>query len=116
MRTWRLSRQFCANGSLWAALQRAHGQPWTLATEMRIAHGIAAGVAHLHAQKIVHRDLAARNVLLDKHFVPKVADFGLSRFDQSEEGTTASYQFVGPVKWMVSFFSLSLSLWKNLTY
>eukprot|EP01118_Nematostelium_gracile_P008222 TRINITY_DN2724_c0_g1_i1.p1 TRINITY_DN2724_c0_g1~~TRINITY_DN2724_c0_g1_i1.p1 ORF type:complete len:145 (-),score=34.00 TRINITY_DN2724_c0_g1_i1:389-823(-) len=33
---------------------------------------------YLHSRRIVHRDLAARNLLVDKNYVIKVADFGLS--------------------------------------
>jgi eukaryotic-like serine/threonine-protein kinase len=45
----------------------------------RIARGIAAGLAHLHAQGFVHRDLKPANVLFDDEERPKLADFGLAR-------------------------------------
>ena len=34
---------------------------------------------YLHECKIVHRDLKSPNLLVDKNWVVKVADFGLSR-------------------------------------
>ena len=47
---------------------------------LKIIKGIAAGMEHLHKEKIVHRDLSARNILLnerDKILEAVVADFGL---------------------------------------
>jgi eukaryotic-like serine/threonine-protein kinase len=45
----------------------------------RVALGIAAGLAHLHAGGLVHRDLKPANVLFDEEDRPKLGDFGLAR-------------------------------------
>lgn len=45
----------------------------------RIAHGMAAGLAHLHARGFIHRDLKPTNVLFDDEGRPKLADLGLAR-------------------------------------
>ena len=45
----------------------------------RIAHGVAAGLAHLHSRGLVHRDLKPANVLFDVEDRPKLGDFGLVR-------------------------------------
>jgi serine/threonine protein kinase len=45
----------------------------------RIAHGLAAGLAHLHSRGLVHRDLKPANVLFDVEDRPKLGDFGLVR-------------------------------------
>jgi serine/threonine protein kinase len=63
------------------------------------ALGIARGMAHLTASKVVHRDLSARNVLLDSSLEPKIADFGLGRtvLDPNQESSTQTD--VGPLRW-----------------
>ena len=48
---------------------------------LRVAHGIAAGLAHLHERGIVHRDLKPANVMLvdGTSSDVKLIDFGLAR-------------------------------------
>ncbi|XP_024517382.1 G-type lectin S-receptor-like serine/threonine-protein kinase SD2-5 isoform X2 [Selaginella moellendorffii] len=61
---------------------------------IEIVLGMARGLAYLHEecmQRIIHLDIKPQNILLDKSFVAKVADFGLSRLmsrDQSYVMTT----------------------------
>ncbi|XP_015902508.3 putative serine/threonine-protein kinase isoform X2 [Ziziphus jujuba] len=55
---------------------------FTWDTRRAISLGVARGLAHLHEEvqpHIVHRDIKASNILLDKKFIPKVGDFGLSK-------------------------------------
>ncbi|PWA42142.1 Concanavalin A-like lectin/glucanase, subgroup [Artemisia annua] len=62
-----------------------------------IIFGIAKGLAHLHEEfyvKIVHRDIKSSNILLDDDFQPKIADFGLARF-QPEDKSHVSTRFAG---------------------
>ncbi|KAL2649490.1 hypothetical protein R1flu_017618 [Riccia fluitans] len=51
---------------------------------MNIARGTAKGLAYLHedlqiGQAIIHLDIKPENILLDEHFTPKVADFGMAK-------------------------------------
>lgn len=59
--------------------ERLSGAPLPPGETKRIATGIAAGLAHLHARGLVHRDLKPANVLFDDDDRPKLADFGLAR-------------------------------------
>ena len=40
---------------------------------------------YLESRNFIHRDLAARNVLVGRHHIYKVADFGLARMITDEE-------------------------------
>lgn len=56
--------------------------PLSFVTRLHIALGSSKGILYLHTEAdppIFHRDIKASNILLDSKFVPKVADFGLSR-------------------------------------
>ena len=46
--------------------------------QLKLAAGIAAGMAHLHSEGVLHHDLKSDNVLLFDGLVPKLADFGLA--------------------------------------
>ncbi|KAG7579706.1 PAN/Apple domain [Arabidopsis thaliana x Arabidopsis arenosa] len=53
---------------------------WKL--RFQIALGTARGLAYLHDECrdcIIHCDIKPENILLDSHFCPKVADFGLAK-------------------------------------
>lgn len=80
-----LISDFISNGNLSSALRGRIGQPtsplsWT--TRLKIAKGIARGLAYLHEcspRKFVHGDLKPSNILLDNEFQAYVSDFGLNR-------------------------------------
>eukprot|EP01114_Cavostelium_apophysatum_P022167 TRINITY_DN792_c0_g1_i1.p1 TRINITY_DN792_c0_g1~~TRINITY_DN792_c0_g1_i1.p1 ORF type:complete len:2277 (+),score=541.08 TRINITY_DN792_c0_g1_i1:192-7022(+) len=91
--------EFLEGGSLSTYLQSPQGQAMGEEAMIKIARGIAAGMVHLISENIIHRDLAARNILLTSSLVPKVSDFGMSRFGKTDDvGKTGST--VGPLRWM----------------
>jgi serine/threonine protein kinase len=59
---------------------------------------VAEGVASTHVAGIVHRDIKPGNVLFDAAGVPKVADFGLARPEDSD--LTATGLVVGTPAYM----------------
>jgi coatomer subunit beta' len=47
--------------------------------------GICQGLHYLHQKNIVHLDLKPANILLNDKWVPKITDFGISRyFDETQ--------------------------------
>ena len=53
------------------------------------AHQVSLGLEYLHQQKpnaIVHCDLKTENILVDEHFVCKIADFGLTTVTGANNG------------------------------
>ncbi|XWS41850.1 hypothetical protein CRYUN_Cryun17cG0118300 [Craigia yunnanensis] len=73
---------FVPNGSLANARYRKVGSspchlPWE--ARLRIAKGVARGLAYLHEKKHVHANLKPSNILLGSDMEPKIGDFGLER-------------------------------------
>jgi serine/threonine protein kinase len=50
-----------------------------VATKSEYCLGICRGLKYLHLQNVIHRDLKPQNILLDAHWIAKIADFGLSK-------------------------------------
>ncbi|KVH92485.1 probable receptor-like protein kinase At2g23200 [Cynara cardunculus var. scolymus] len=97
--------EFMEKGTLQDHLYNANeNQPklsWNKRLEICI--GAAQGLHYLHTGLeggIIHRDVKSTNILLNKQYVAKVADFGISRLgneDQSEmSGIKGSFGYLDP--------------------
>ncbi|KAF8379577.1 hypothetical protein HHK36_029018 [Tetracentron sinense] len=81
--------EYVDNGNLDQWLHGDVGQvsPLTWDIRINIILGMAKGLAYLHEglePKVVHRDVKSSNILLDRHWNPKVSDFGLAKLLCSE--------------------------------
>ncbi|KAL5575501.1 hypothetical protein UlMin_017200 [Ulmus minor] len=84
--------EYMANGDLGQHLSgdgNAQFTSWDI--RLQIATDAAQGLEYLHngcKPPIVHRDVKTANILLTERFQAKLADFGLSRIFQTEDGST----------------------------
>ncbi|KAA9327654.1 protein kinase [Hymenobacter busanensis] len=62
---------------------------FSLPVMLRLAHGIAAAVRHLHAQGILHGDLYAHNILATADGRCRLSDFGAAGFFDPADLATA---------------------------
>ncbi|HRI49331.1 MAG TPA: protein kinase, partial [Pseudomonadota bacterium] len=67
------------NGTTLTRWQAEPGRSWQDILRMYIAAG--QGVLAAHQAELVHRDFKPDNVLIGKDDRPRVADFGLARFE-----------------------------------
>ncbi|KAI3784235.1 hypothetical protein L1987_43330 [Smallanthus sonchifolius] len=96
--------EYMPNGNLWDALHRGKCLlDWP--TRHQIALGVAQGLAYLHHDlmpPIIHRDIKSTNILLDRNFLPKVADFGIAKVlrargkDSTNTIVAGSYGYLAP--------------------
>ena len=96
---------FRHRGSLFKLLHKAQPPAIKAAVNaesrrLRMALDVAKGMHYLHScvPVIVHRDLKSPNLLVDKHWVVKVGDFGLSRM--KNHTFLSSKSNAGTPEWM----------------
>ena len=66
----------------------------------RIVLELAEGLDYAHGLGIVHRDVKPANVMVDEQGQPHVMDFGLARFEGSEEKLTQDGSIMGTPAYM----------------
>ncbi|XP_058722521.1 probable serine/threonine-protein kinase SIS8 isoform X3 [Vicia villosa] len=91
--------EFLPRGSLYRLIHRPNNQ-LDERKRLRMALDTARGMNYLHncSPVIVHRDLKSPNLLVDKNWVVKVCDFGLSRMKHST--FLSSRSTAGTAEWM----------------
>ena len=124
--------EFLHRGSLYKLLHRPQPPGVRAALNesrrMRMALDVAKGMHYLHSCDpiIVHRDLKSPNLLVDKHWVVKVCDFGLSRM--KNHTFLSSKSNAGTPEWMApevlrnepsdeksDIFSFGVIFWELIT-
>ncbi|CAG8597441.1 5874_t:CDS:2 [Gigaspora margarita] len=88
-----LVTKFAEKGSLRDYLEK-NEHDWNIKAKMAV--DIANGLIECHKNGIVHSDLKADNILVDKHLILKIADFGLST---TKEALSLGEQAGGALKW-----------------
>jgi WD40 repeat protein len=92
-----LSLEYLEGGSL---ARRLDGTPRPAREAAGLVLTLAGAVHAIHRLQIVHRDLKPDNVLLTADGTPKVADFGLAKLLDSEQGRTESGAVLGTPSYM----------------
>src|SRR5262249_17303002 len=92
-----LALEFVSGGSL---AQQLNGTPMPPRRAAQLLLDLARAVQHAHEQGIVHRDLKPANVLLTETGVAKIADFGLAKLLDVEQGHTHTGVVLGSPSYM----------------
>ncbi|XP_057448066.1 receptor-like protein kinase FERONIA [Lotus japonicus] len=91
--------EYMAHGSLCEHLyKKKQNQSLNWMQRLKICVGAARGLHYLHTgteEPVIHRDIKSANILLDQNWVPKIADFGLSRIVPSIYHTHVSTEVKG---------------------
>nr|XP_043628723.1 cysteine-rich receptor-like protein kinase 2 isoform X2 [Erigeron canadensis] len=100
--------EYMPNGSLDSFLWGAKRGTLNWKQRYDIILGIAKGLAHLHEElhvKIIHRDIKSSNILLDDDFQPKIADFGMARFQAADQSHVTT-KFAGTLGYTAPEYAL----------
>ena len=73
-------------------------QPLTLAQRLDYVEQICAGLYHAHCAGIVHRDVKPANIMIDRHQVVRLLDFGIARVEGS--AMTGDGAMIGTLPYM----------------
>ncbi len=91
------SLEFVDGGPLDTKL-KSEPQPGNWCAQMMLQ--LSRGMAYAHSKQIIHRDLKPANVLITKDGVGKIADFGLAKKMDADDGKTRAGSIMGTPSYM----------------
>ncbi|MBI5961157.1 MAG: serine/threonine protein kinase, partial [Chloroflexi bacterium] len=74
---------------------RLKQQTLTLPETLKMLETVAGALTYAHEEGILHRDIKPSNLMLDRHGMPYIADFGLARIAQVGESTLSQDMMLG---------------------
>jgi serine/threonine protein kinase len=92
-----LAMEFAEGGSL---ADRLAGGPMPAPEAAALVETLARAVQFVHERGLIHRDLKPANILLTDQGVPKLADFGLAKRLDQDQGLTRSRAVLGTASYM----------------
>lgn len=92
-----MAMEYCPGGSL---EDQIRDQPLPPREAAQLIATLAVALHHAHEAGIVHRDVKPANVLLAAGSVPKLADFGLAKRLNGEDGLTQTGAIMGSLGYM----------------
>lgn len=119
--------EYMEMGSLYYLIHLSeHRKNMSWRKRLKMLKDICRGLMCIHRMKIVHRDLKSANCLVDKHWMVKICDFGLSKIMTSSPIPHSSP--AGTPEWMApelirnepftekcDIFSLGVIMWELCT-
>lgn len=121
--------EYMPNGSLWDRLHTCDKLVLDWEARYEIALGAARGLEYLHHgcdRPVIHRDVKSSNILLDEHFKPRIADFGLAKIVQSDSSAESTqiiagtHGYIAPGKYIylhvLSYILLSVYCFLSSTF
>jgi hypothetical protein len=91
------SLELVGGGSL---ADRLDGKPMAAKDAARLVEALARSIHAAHQSGIVHRDLKPANILLTPEGQPKITDFGLAKYLETDRGQTKSGEILGTPSYM----------------
>ena len=82
-----LSMEFIEGEDLASRFRTTPRLPYEQA--LAIAHQLCAGLAAAHERQVVHRDLKPSNIMIDKHGIARITDFGIAEATRAVRGARA---------------------------
>jgi len=92
-----LAMEFAEGGSL---AQRLAGRPLPPAQAAELVETLARAVQFVHERGLIHRDLKPANILLTDQGIPKLADFGLAKRLDQDQGLTRTQAVLGTASYL----------------